>query len=134
MQGHGQIRRDRHSRASVQRRSYCIWQGDGMWVQFPHIVIVIAASMKMWVSKHSGGERMRVHLLLLYTFFFATSQRAGAYTRLTESGKSMRKSSYPGIISVAGCHLAFSISLYKNRQVLSDSSFGNKTRNYSYPV
>lgn len=59
MQGHGQIRRDRHIRASVQGRSYCIWQGDGMWVQFPHIVIVIAASMKMWVSKHSGGERMR---------------------------------------------------------------------------
>lgn len=38
------------------------------------------------------------------------------------------------IISVAGCHLTFSISLYKNRQVLSDSSCGNKTRNYSYPV
>lgn len=38
------------------------------------------------------------------------------------------------IISVAGCHLTLSRSLYKNRKVLSDSSFGNKTRIYSYPV
>lgn len=49
-------------------------------------------------------------------------------------GNQWRKALIRGIISVAGCHLAFSISLYKNRQVLSDSSFGNETRNYSYPV
>lgn len=109
-----------------------------MWVQIPHTVIVIAASMKMWVSKHAGGQRMRSPSFFSFACIFLhlleleptqARQRIRNQSRYARADFLIRR-----IISVAGCHLTLSISLYKNRKVLSESSFGNKTRDYSYPV
>lgn len=58
----------------TSRGSHSIWQSKSMWVQFPHIGIVTAASMKMWVSKMLKENGWEVHFFLPYTPSFCGSQ------------------------------------------------------------
>lgn len=92
------------------------------------------------VGVQTGGRKAdEVHLLLLRTLFFLClwePEPTQAWWRVRNQWRRARWNSLiQRIVSVAGCRLTFTISSScKNRKLLSDSSFGSKTRNYSYPV
>lgn len=115
-----------------------IWRGRNVWVQFPHIGIMIAASVKMWVFKMLNENGWDVHIFPLHTPALCISQ-SGEPTQTQARGRNQWRYTRLGshiqkISALTGYSLTFSPRLCKNREAFSDSSSWNKTSNYSYPV
>ena len=113
---------------------------------FPHIGIMMAASLKMWVSRNAEGERMRCPFFFFFTPLslrtpsFRIALRVGAYTSTRERENQWRFARLGSLLqekisALIGCRLTFSPGCVRIREVLSESSPSqNKTSNYSYPV